>query len=130
MYEETHGIIQNEMLDRRLNKEFSHLSNESQTFEWYGQNRLTEPIWISNQRAGGARKSAAEWVGAGVSFDDQSAVYIPFNNTKPYEKLIDEFIAMYTHETEPINFGAVYFDEPGFDLLMEKLENINKISNF
>ena len=113
MYEETHGIIQNEMYDKDLKKEFNHMSNESQTREWYGQNKLTEPIWISNQRAGGGRKSAAEWVGAGVSFDDQSALYIPYNNTKPYKDLIDEFVALFTRDVEPINFGALYFDEPG-----------------
>jgi len=113
MYEESHGIIQNEMLDRKLKKEFSHLSNESQTYEWYGQNKLTEPIWITNQKAGGSRKSAAEWVGGGINFEDQSPIYIPFNKSKPYNKLIDEFISMYANKTEPINFGAMYFDEPG-----------------
>lgn len=112
MYEETHGIIQNEMYDKDLKKEFNHMSNESQTREWYGQNKLTEPIWISNQRAGGGRKSAAEWVGAGVSFNDQSALYIPYNNSKPYNDLIDEFITLFTRDEEPINFGALYFDEP------------------
>lgn len=112
MYEETHGIIQNQMFDRDLNKSFSHLSNESQTHEWYGQNSLTEPIWISNQRAGAGRLSAAEWVGAGVEFDDESAIYIPYNSTKPYKQLIDEFIVLFTRDVEPINFGALYFNEP------------------
>jgi len=112
MNEETHGIIQNEMFDRDLNKEFNHLANESQTIEWYGQNKQTEPIWITNQKAGGGRRSAAEWIGGGLSFDDQSAIYIPYNNSKPYKELIDQFIALYVRDEEPINFGALYFDEP------------------
>ena len=113
MYEETHGIIQNEMFDRDLKKEFRHLSNASQTSDWYGQNKLTEPIWISNQKAGGNRRSAAEWVGAGVSFDDQAAIFIPYNNSKSYASLIDEFVGMYVKDVGAINFGAIYFDEPG-----------------
>lgn len=112
MYEETHGIIQNQMYDRKLKKMYEHVSEESQTHEWYGQNNLTEPIWIANQKAGNGRKSAAEWIGAGVSFDDQSAIWIPYNNSKPYKKLIDEFVTLFTQEDEPINFGAMYFDEP------------------
>lgn len=112
MYEETHGIIQNEMYDHHLKKTFSHLSNESQTFEWYGQNSKTEPIWIANQRAGQERRSAAEWLGAGIEFDNQSAIYIPYNGTKPYKQLIDEFIHLFTRNEEPINFGALYFNEP------------------
>lgn len=43
MYEETHGIIQNEMYDRDLKKEFHHLnSNDSNTKDWYGQNKVCE----------------------------------------------------------------------------------------
>jgi len=112
MYEETHGIVQNSMYDRKLNKEFSTKNDSTQTYEWYGQNNATEPIWIANQKAGKGRKSAAEWVGAGVSFDDESAIFIPYNNTKPYRKLINQFIELFTRDDEPINFGAIYFDEP------------------
>lgn len=112
MTEETHGIVSNSMYDRSLKKEFSHLSPETQTKEWFGQNNATEPIWITNQKAGNGRRSAAEWVGAGVTFDNQSAIYIPFNHSKPYTKLIDEFITLYTRDNDSINMGAMYFDEP------------------
>ena len=113
MYEESHGIVENSMFDRNTNKVFDHMSAESQTKEWYGQNKLAEPIWITNQKAGDGRRSAAEWVGAGVSFSNQSAIYIPYNKTKSFKTLVDEFVKLFIRETEPINFGAMYFDEPG-----------------
>jgi len=112
LYEESHGIIQNNMYDPKLNKTFNYVSPESQTIEWYGQNKYAEPIWATNQRAGGGRLSAAEWVGSNVVFNNQSIIHIPYNKTKPYEVLIDEFVDLFTHPTDPINFGAVYFDEP------------------
>ncbi len=102
------------MYDKKLNKTFDYSSIDSQTIEWYGQNKEAEPIWITNQRAGGGRRSAAEWIGAGITFNDQSPIYIPFNNTKPYTQLIDEFIKLFISEHDPINFGAMYFDEPGY----------------
>lgn len=112
MTEESHGIVSNSMYDRTLQKEFSHLSPKSQTKDWYGQNKATEPIWITNQKAGHGRRSAAEWVGAGVTFDDQSAIYIPYNNSKPYTQLIDQFVNLYVRDNDSINMGAMYFDEP------------------
>lgn len=112
LYEESHGILQNNMYDPLLNKTFNYKSPESQTIEWYGQNKQAEPIWVTNQKAGGGRKSAAEWIGANVVFQEQNITYIPYNKTKSYKKLIDEFVQLFTHPTEPVNFGALYFDEP------------------
>ena len=79
----------------------------------YGQNNVTEPIWATNQRAGEGRRSAAEWIGGGVTFNNQSIDYIPFEWGRDYYALVDQFIALYTREENPINFGALYFDEPG-----------------
>ena len=76
----------------------------------------TEPIWTTNQKAGDGRRSAAEWVGAGITFDNQEIINIPYNRSKPYKELIDEFIGFYTEDIEPINFAALYFDEPGKNL--------------
>ena len=101
------------MYDPNLKQVFSPASKESQTIEWYGQNRKAEPIWVTNQKADKDRRSAAEWVGANVVFDNQSINYIPYNRSTPYHDLIDKFIALFTDSHQPINFGALYFDEPG-----------------
>jgi len=112
LYEESHGIMQNFMYDPQLKEKFSYVASESQTQKWFGQNKITEPIWTTNQKAGQGRRSAAEWVGAGITFDNQEIISIPYNRSKPYKDLIDEFINLYAEEIDPINFGALYFDEP------------------
>jgi ectonucleotide pyrophosphatase/phosphodiesterase family protein 5 len=113
MYDESHGITDNHMYDRALNKTFNFKLPESHTFEWYGQNRLVEPIWTTNQRASQGRRSAAEWPGSGVKFNNENVLNVFANETTPYVELIDTFLNLFAHEREPINFGALYFDEPG-----------------
>ena len=102
----------NEMYDPILNKSFKYYSHESQTLEWFGQNNSTEPIWVSNQKNGDGRRSAAEWVGSGVKFTNDDIIDIPYNKSTPYKELVDKFIGLFTSD-QPINFGALYFDEPG-----------------
>lgn len=101
------------MFDPVLNKTFSYVSPDSQKIEWYGQNKQAEPIWITNQRGGGGRRSAAEWVGSNLKFNGEGVINIPYNKSTPYKELVDRFIEFYTDPSEPINFGALYFDEPG-----------------
>jgi predicted AlkP superfamily pyrophosphatase or phosphodiesterase len=113
LYDETHGITDNHIYDPKLRKEFNYKLPESHTYEWYGQNRLVEPIWTTNQRAGKGRKSAAEWPGSNVIFNNENVLNIFANGSTPYVELIDSFIELFVDEKEPINFGAVYFDEPG-----------------
>ena len=111
--EESHGIIQNSMFDPILNKTFSYSNPDAQTLEWFGQNKKTQPIWTVNQKAGGGRRSAAEWVGSQVTFVNETQTYIPYNHSTSYNEYIDKFIKLFTLKTDPINFGALYFDEPG-----------------
>lgn len=101
------------MYDPTLDQVFSAQSNDSQTLEWYQQSKDVEPIWSSNQKAGGKRRSAAEWFGANIEFNNQSIIYIPYNSSIPYNELIDTFIRLFTDSKDPINFGAMYFDQPG-----------------
>jgi len=112
MYEEDHGIVHNEIYDSSLNETFESGTPESRDHKWYGQNKQAEPIWITNQKAGGHRKSAASWVGSAVKFNDQKAVDIPYEPGKSFDSLIDEFISLFTQPEDQINFGAVYFNEP------------------
>jgi predicted AlkP superfamily pyrophosphatase or phosphodiesterase len=123
LFEESHGIMQNFMYDPVLNKKFSYISPDSETDDWYRQNKLAEPIWITNQKAGDHRRSAAEWVGSSIEFDGIKAINIPYNKSKPYKDLVDEFITLFTDKEEPINFGALYFDEPGKILFIIIIKN-------
>ena len=116
LYEESHGIIQNDMYDPTLKKTFSSHHRETHTVEWFGQNRNIEPIWATNQKAGDNRRSAAEWVGSDLVFANQSIIHVPFNHSTPYKEYIDEFVGLFVDPSGPINFGALYFDEPGWSI--------------
>jgi ectonucleotide pyrophosphatase/phosphodiesterase family member 5 len=111
LYEESHGIIHNYMYDPMLKKNFTP-GLETEKEEWYRQNKFAEPIWITNQKAGKGRVSAVEWIGSNVPFDKHQIISIKYNRTKSYNKLIDQFIELFTQENNSINFGALYFDEP------------------
>jgi ectonucleotide pyrophosphatase/phosphodiesterase family protein 5 len=112
LYEESHGIIQNNMFDPVLNQTFTYTDPKSQTIEWFGQNKRAEPIWATNQRGGDGRRSAAEWIGSNITFNSQHILNITYNRATPYKELIDRFVTFFTDASEPINFGALYFDEP------------------
>lgn len=121
VYEETHGILENEMFDPTLNETFNYVSDKSQTAQWFGQNSLVEPIWTTNQKNGNGRLSAAEWVGAGIVFSNQTINYIPYNHSKSFYDLVDLFTLLFTDQQRPINFGALYFDEPGSFIALNEL---------
>lgn len=108
MYQESHGILQNNMYDPTLKRMLTQSSPT--TAEWFEDG--IEPIWTTNQRASSERRSAAEWFGANVVFGNETITYVPYNSSAPSERLVDEFIDLFTATHEPINFGAVYFDEP------------------
>lgn len=112
LYEESHGIVQNHMFDPILNQTFTYTNPASQTLDWFGQNRQAEPVWATNQRAGGGRLSAAEWIGSNLIFNDQKVLNIPYNRSTPHKDLVDRFVEFFTDSEKPVNFGALYFDEP------------------
>lgn len=112
LYEESHGIVHNEIYDPVLNEVFNSVSKESHDHKWYGQNNKTEPVWITNQKNGDGRRSAASWVGSSIKFNGIAPIHIPYNYSRPYNELIDQFILLFTSPDGPINFGAIYFDEP------------------
>lgn len=113
LYEETHGILANHMYDPVLNKEF-HLSPG---IEWYGQNPITEPIWSRNQRFSYSRRSAVSaWPGGDVTFSGQNVTYFPYKSNADFYESANQLIDLFLDKDRPINFGALYFDEPGIKL--------------
>jgi predicted AlkP superfamily pyrophosphatase or phosphodiesterase len=113
LYAESHGILNNEMHDTKLNKTFHHTIRESQTLDWYGQNDLIEPIWLANQKRGiGQRRSAIDWPGAPVKFkNDMQIIKYSFsaNTTKTLENSkasLNRFLDLFMHKNDPINFAA------------------------
>ena len=100
------------MYDPKLKKSFSVGDRDSHTFEWFGQNENIDPIWATNQKEGENRKSAAEWPGSNITFSNQSIVNIDYKADENYKDLVDKFIKLFTDEHDPVNFAALYFNEP------------------
>ena len=114
LYEESHGILSNKMYDPMLNKSFKMEEPTSHTAEWFGQNRLAEPIWVTNQKEGNGRKSVSGMPGSDVVLQSQKIINIKFNQSADFKSLINRYIELFTNEHEAVNFGALYFFEPGF----------------
>jgi predicted AlkP superfamily pyrophosphatase or phosphodiesterase len=113
MYEETHGIISNSMWDPVLKKTFSLSDSSSHNIDWFGQNKLTEPIWVTNQKAGDGRRSAAGWPGSNLVFQNQVTIDLKYRQDEKFKDLVDKVIALFVNEHAPVNFAALYFNEPG-----------------
>ena len=121
LYEETHGIVQNIMYDPILKATYDPNANNSlNSFKWYAQNNITQPVWSLNQKFSESRLSAAEWVGSDVVINEQAIISIPYNESRPFKEIIDQIIALFTKEEGPINFGAIYFNEPDHTGKIEK----------
>lgn len=112
-YQESHGIISNNMYDRSLNKSFNVRETDPKSLnQWFGQNPNVMPLWTLNQKAGDGRRSASNWIGANAEIGGHKILALPFNESAPFKNLIDQFIGLFTAPIDPINFGALYFYEP------------------
>ncbi len=65
-------------------------------------------IWTINEQRSGARSGVIGWIqnSTGVS------KYEPYEKDRPYHEIIDQILQWFTDPDEPINFGAIYFQEP------------------
>lgn len=120
LYAESHGILNNLMFDPILNASFGYQTlrraDPDELSSWFRQNKRAEPVWITNVKAGGFRRSAVYWIAGDCPFDNltnaQNYMFIPYNETRSFESLIDSFIQMFIDKERPINFGALYFNQP------------------
>jgi predicted AlkP superfamily pyrophosphatase or phosphodiesterase len=106
-YEENHGIINNVMWDPIYKETFTPSTVDP---KWFN---VSEPVWITNQKEGDGQISAViNWVGGNVPFHGHKADFgPPFNDSIPFNTRIDMVLQQLDREP-PVNFVAVYFDEP------------------
>ncbi|RWS31273.1 ectonucleotide pyrophosphatase/phosphodiesterase family member 5-like protein [Leptotrombidium deliense] len=111
-YEETHGIVGNEMFDPLLNSTFDIDDTVSQMWD----NGLSLPIWIANelQNDGIIRRSGAVmWPGSESTYSNLLPHYLQkYNNSLEWKQRIDIVMDWMTDPKEPANFVAMYFNEP------------------
>jgi ectonucleotide pyrophosphatase/phosphodiesterase family protein 5 len=113
LYEESHGIVANEMFDPELNLTFdSHNATEDADPRWFDTG--AEPIWVTNQvqRLDG-RSGCQQWPGCAAPIKGVPATrYTPFDAATSNRSRIDDTLKWFTGYAYPINLGLIYFPEP------------------
>jgi ectonucleotide pyrophosphatase/phosphodiesterase family protein 1/3 len=114
LYPYSHGIINNEIYDPVSKSKVNLFKSNQKSYSkllFNNDEHFSEPIWITNQKAGQNRQSVARWLGADVKFANLSVNhYVEYDSNKSPQQLIDEFLSLFNSGS---NFAALYFDEPG-----------------
>ena len=136
LYAESHGVVGNKFYDPVLKEKFDTTKNRSQLFDsrWFDVG--AEPIWATNQKAGGSRRS-----GSVMFYGSDARVkgfipykHIPIVDSVPFRNRTETIIKWFT-DCYPINLGLLYGDGPdhighifGPDSkeILQKLEEIDK----
>jgi ectonucleotide pyrophosphatase/phosphodiesterase family protein 5 len=112
LYQESHGLVANDFYDPWFNQTFK--SQAGRDIKWWngtGSHKV-EPIWVTNEAAGQGRASGiCMWPGCDVEGQTPS-YYAHSNNSVPFERRADDVISWFTDKAKPINFGAIYMNEP------------------
>ena len=115
LWEESHGIVNNEMYDPDLNETFSPSNTKAQTDPaWYSIG--AEPIWVTNQLEKlEGRSGVIMWIGGGASIKwVNPSRFIPFDSSVQDHSKVDTIIEWFTDQY-PINLGLMYFMQPDYD---------------
>ncbi|GFO15234.1 ectonucleotide pyrophosphatase/phosphodiesterase family member 5 [Plakobranchus ocellatus] len=115
LWEESHGIINNEMYDPRLNETFAPGKPKVQDDPaWFSVG--AEPIWVTNQlQKVNGRSGNIMWVGGGAPIKwVKPSRYMPFNASIGDHSKVDTLIDWFTDQY-PINLGLLYFMQPDAD---------------
>ena len=128
LYEESHGIIDNEMYDPQFNETFD-MSNIDP--KWWAQ---AEPIWVTAEK-NGIKTACVNWVGCAVPHQDNilPSYWNFYNGSIPYEERVDLIVTKVVHGDAEL--GLLYFEDPdhtchmfGVDSpqLAEAIERVDK----
>lgn len=123
LYEESHGLISDQFYDPKTNSTFE--LSETMSNRWWP----IRPIWtINQQRIGGiGRSGVIGWRQDSIGISR----YQKYQKDRPYQDIIDQMLSWFNHPTEPINFGAIFFSEPGLtgkENISQKI--LNTINSF
>ncbi|RWR99884.1 ectonucleotide pyrophosphatase/phosphodiesterase family member 5-like protein [Dinothrombium tinctorium] len=111
-YQETHGIVNNQIFDPLFNETFTLATRGS---KWW-DNGLSIPIWVANQMIAGSHKRysfVSMWPGSWERIHGQKPYYLePYNKTSNWNARIDRMIKLMLDKQRPANLAVLYFDEP------------------
>ncbi|XP_053200833.1 ectonucleotide pyrophosphatase/phosphodiesterase family member 5-like [Panonychus citri] len=109
LYEESHGIVANNMYDPELNLTFD-LSHSTQV--WW-DNGYSLPLWIANQKKSNRKSGAIMWPGCGFTFGGDRAFYsVEFNRSIDMKGRVDILMNWFTDKTNPANLVFLYIENP------------------
>lgn len=109
LYEESHGIVGNNMYDPVFNASFDPYNTaEVANPRWYSG----EPIWVTNQKHDKTHRSGAVMWPSSIAPIEGILPYrvLPYSKM-PFKDRVDTIVEWFTDDC-PINLGLLYIEEP------------------
>ncbi|XP_020657167.3 bis(5'-adenosyl)-triphosphatase ENPP4 [Pogona vitticeps] len=126
LYEESHGIVANEMFDAITKKKFSQF-NDTDPFWW----NEAIPIWVTNQRQENRASASAMWPGTDVKIHNSTPhFFMKYNSSVSFDKRVDNIITWLNSSNPPVTFATLYWEEPdasGHKYGPEDIQNMTKV---
>ncbi|XP_067840634.1 ectonucleotide pyrophosphatase/phosphodiesterase family member 3-like [Heptranchias perlo] len=109
LYAETHGIVDNNMYDYKLNMSFSLSGDEKNNPVWWGG----QPLWLTAMYQG-LKAGTFFWPGSEVKINGTYPnKYVNFNKNIPHEERVFTILKWLSlPDSERPNFYTLYFEEP------------------
>ncbi|XP_037698919.1 ectonucleotide pyrophosphatase/phosphodiesterase family member 3-like [Choloepus didactylus] len=109
LYAESHGIIDNNMYDVNLNKNFSLSSSQKNNPDWW----KGQPIWLTAMNQG-LKAGTFFWPGSDVAINGSfPSLYVMYNKSITYEARISELLKwLDLPKAERPAFYTIYVEEP------------------
>jgi predicted AlkP superfamily pyrophosphatase or phosphodiesterase len=105
LYEESHGIIDNEMYDPVFNETFSMSTVDP---KWWAE---AEPVWVTAEKSG-VKTVCVNWVGCSVPHGDgiRPTYWNNYDGSLTYERRVEKIVE---HLIEgDAHLGLLYFENP------------------
>jgi len=107
LYEETHGIVDNDMFDPIFNETF-HMNTVDPKW-WQGG----EPIWVTANKSN-IGSICVNWVGCSVPIQNiRPTIWAPYDGASPYDNRVDTVVdRLFASNGTDVDLGLLYFEEP------------------
>uniref|UniRef100_A0A2D4FJ75 bis(5'-adenosyl)-triphosphatase n=1 Tax=Micrurus corallinus TaxID=54390 RepID=A0A2D4FJ75_MICCO len=126
LYEESHGIVANEMFDIDTNKTFSQF-NDTDSFWW----DEAIPIWVSNEWQENKTSASAMWPGTDVKIHDTLPhFFMKYNYSVSFGERVEKIIKWLNSSNPLVTFATLYWEEPdasGHKYGPEDTKNMTKV---
>ncbi|XP_028591837.2 bis(5'-adenosyl)-triphosphatase ENPP4 [Podarcis muralis] len=108
LYEESHGIVANEMFDAATNKTFSQF-NDKDPFWW----NEAVPIWVTNQLQENRTSASAMWPGTDVKIHNTTPhFFMKYDSAIGFNERVENIIAWLNSSNPLVSFATLYWEEP------------------